>query len=179
MSVATDRRWTPKRAYRNTPDSFWSRVAVVADSTSCWEWQGARNYAGYGVVNWRNRQVRCHRLAYMLAHGEIPQGLKVCHRCDNRACCNPSHLWLGTDADNIHDRDRKGRHGARRFPERMSRGRGESSRFAKITDAAVEAIRTSYIPGQTRQIDLAMRFDISRTQVGRIVRGESRVGGAG
>jgi hypothetical protein len=87
------------------PERFWARVEKL--STGCWEWSGFRNLArgGYGYVEGR----RAHRVAWELANGPIPEGLHVCHRCDNPPCCNPSHLWLGTDLDNARDKIAKRR----------------------------------------------------------------------
>jgi len=81
---------------------------------ACWIWRGSTTAYGYGNirVGGRGTQVAiyAHRLAYEYFVGPIPPGLLVCHACDNPPCTNPAHLWLGTPADNMHDRDRKGRH---------------------------------------------------------------------
>lgn len=78
----------------------------------CWEWLGARKPTGYGVFSRTDRSaVRAHRWAYEEFVGPIPAGMSVCHRCDNPPCVNPDHLWLGTQADNVHDMIKKGRGG--------------------------------------------------------------------
>ena len=75
---------------------------------ACWPWNGFRGARGYGHVWCENTMKLAHRVSWTLANGPIPDGLSVLHRCDNPPCCNPSHLFLGTQADNIADRDRKG-----------------------------------------------------------------------
>ena len=84
---------------------FWQNVAVRSPN-ECWEWRGSRYPTGYGRV--RPTQY-AHRLAWGYTHGPIPAGLHVLHHCDNPPCCNPAHLWVGTPADNMRDRDLKGR----------------------------------------------------------------------
>lgn len=151
---------------------FWARVEK---SDGCWPWRGAR-LRGYGKFNSRTlgRQGYAHRFAYEFARGPIPDGLQVLHRCDNPPCCNPDHLFLGTQLDNIADMVAKGRgasgdrSGWRTHPERMPRGERHS--HAKLTAAQVEEIRaTPRRRGSQRA--LARRFGVSEATVSLIVNG--------
>ncbi len=90
-------------SHRKSTEHFW---AMVAKGPSCWEWQGRRYPTGYGRSG---HQVYSHRRSWEITNGPIPRGLHVLHKCDNPPCVRPDHLWLGTHADNMHDRDRKGR----------------------------------------------------------------------
>lgn len=98
---------------RGTPvDRFWSKVRPeVGDA--CWEWQAARERAGYGVFNPSKapgKKQSAHRFSWELHYGPIPDGMWVCHRCDNPSCVRPDHLFLGTPRDNYEDMHQKGRH---------------------------------------------------------------------
>jgi hypothetical protein len=81
----------------------------VISESDCWLYQGTLGWKGYGQISYRNKQWGTHRLSYTLHRGPIPKGMHVCHTCDVRNCCNPDHLWLGTDKDNMQDASRKGR----------------------------------------------------------------------
>lgn len=93
-------------------DFYWNRV-FVGNFDDCWIWYGAISPNGYGVVRFGKTTIGAHRLAWILAHGEVPEGLFVLHRCDVRKCVNPHHLFLGTHQDNMDDMKSKGRQGLR------------------------------------------------------------------
>ncbi len=99
------------RKMKPLADRLWSRVDKRGDD-ECWEWQGGRVPCGYGSIGLGKAAAgngRTHRVAWEITNGPIPEGMSVCHRCDNRLCCNPAHLFLGTNHDNVKDRDIKGR----------------------------------------------------------------------
>ena len=85
---------------------FWSKV----DKTNtCWVWKAFKNDSGYGLFSIKRHMYRAHRIAWELTNGQIPDGIEVCHHCDNPACVRPDHLFLGTQNDNIQDGINKGR----------------------------------------------------------------------
>lgn len=89
---------------------FWKYANIPNNTQACWEWTGAKAQWGYGTINICGKVKKAHRLSYELHKGPIPDGLCVCHSCDNTSCVNPSHLFLGSLADNNRDCYKKGRH---------------------------------------------------------------------
>ena len=128
---------------------FWAKVDRSGGPDACWPWTAYRHAGGYGRFNISHRKpTGAHRVAWALHGGEIPPGLFVCHRCDCRPCCNPSHLFVGTAADNWRDAREKGR---------LVPPRGERNRSAKLTEGQVAEIRKAQ--GLLREI--APRFGVS------------------
>ena len=137
--------------------------AKFTKSEGCWEWNAYKDRVGYGTFRIAERHQMAHRVAYQLYVGEIPAGLCVCHHCDNPRCVNPAHLFLGTQADNMRDRENKGR-GV--FPGLS----GENHGSAKLTEAQVIEIRAKYGEG-ARQVDLAKEFGVTQSIISMIVCG--------
>ncbi len=140
---------------------FWAKVQV---GPGCWEWTGAKTSWGYGSLGVKCertiRTVGAHRLSYLLHHGEIPAGLFVRHTCDNPSCVNPGHLLLGTHAQNVEDKVRRGR-----LPDQ----RGEKNPYNKLNADAVRQILDLLSgPSPPRQKDIAAQFGVARTTIGSI-----------
>ena len=97
-----------RHRYMTPTERLWAEVERGAVD-ACWEWRGKKTSFGYGSLCHLGKKDGAHRVAFMLSVGPIPDGMFVCHRCDNPPCCNPAHLFLGTVQDNTADMDRKGR----------------------------------------------------------------------
>lgn len=113
-------------------ERFWPKVDRRGP-TECWPWIGSRKPMGYGHLIINRKDYNAHRLSWELENGPIPAGMHVLHKCDNQPCVNPSHLFLGTHTDNMHDMDAKGR-----------KPRGEATRRHKLTADDVRAIRAKF-----------------------------------
>ena len=91
----------------NRKTLFWSKVDMPS-LLGCWNWTGYK-IRGYGHTRWNGRYQYAHRVSYQIAYGDIPEGLLVLHKCDNRSCVNPTHLYVGTHSDNMRDMIERGR----------------------------------------------------------------------
>lgn len=137
---------------------------------NCWQWMGARNDRGYGVIGNGTRKQgisKAHRIAYELFYfTKLEKGNCICHICDNPACVNPQHLFVGTQADNIADMITKGRNVLP--PIR----RGKQSKFAKLHDKKIRQIRNLAKDGFSSR-KLARKFTVSKTTILQIVKRQS------
>lgn len=144
----------------STDERFWKKV-LMRGLNECWEWVASKNEKGYGYFKLDGKMQKAHREAWQMVFGEIPSNTCVCHSCDNPSCCNPSHLWLGDNSDNVSDRENK-RRGIHRFLP------GEDNISSKITRAIAENIRIEYANGKT-QVSLAKEYGIHQTTVSKII----------
>jgi hypothetical protein len=154
--------------------AFWSRVEKRGPD-ECWPMVG-RNLRGYGIISVGGKNCRANRVCWTMHFGAIPSGLWVLHKCDNPACVNPSHLWLGTVHDNNADKISKNRQskgwnsGAHTKPERKARG--EAVKNAKLNNEIVLEIRRKHRAGlRYRQIANDCRTTVS--QVAKVITGTS------
>ena len=133
-----------------TIERFWAKVDRSGD---CWEWTAKGTPKGYGVFGLLRKSVYAHRLSWKMEVGEIPDGMCVCHRCDNPPCVRPSHLFLGTYADNMEDMVRK-----ERGPK-------------KLSHEDVRAVRERYQAGDWTQKALAVLMEVCPAVISNVVRG--------
>lgn len=161
---------------KSTPETFFK---FVNKTDFCWIWTGCKNKDGYGSLNRSGRTLRSHRVSWEIHNGKIPKGMSVLHKCDNRACVNPEHLWLGTQIDNMKDAASKGRMWcwavtASKSERKKLGSPKEQNPRSVLTQDLIEAIRCLYHEGWS-QVKLALQFGVSQTQIGRIVRMEQWV----
>lgn len=140
-------------------ERLWNLSATNSEN-ACIEWIGYRTALGYGRVAHEGRAIAAHRASWTVHNGEIPEGMCVLHRCDNRACINPSHLFLGTQAENMADMKAKARRRG------VGGARGFAHQFAKATPEMVAEIRAY----AGKQADMVRKFGLSRPTVSRIKR---------
>lgn len=138
---------------------------VVEDENDCWNWQG-KKVRGYGKLIIAGRSYFAHRLSYWLMTGDIPDGLLICHRCDNPACINPEHLFLGTQQDNVADMMQKKRGHFARINQK-----GVKNLNAKLSLEEVRQIRSKRKEGW-RTTDLARLYNVSGSMILGIVSGK-------
>jgi hypothetical protein len=137
---------------------FWAKVDKSGGQGACWNWIASRKPRGYGQFHYQGKMNRAHRLAWILTNGE-PGKLEVCHSCDNKLCCNPAHLWLGTHQDNMADCKAKDRH-----------CRGDRGRAKLTEEQAREVLR---LKGKANAGDLADKYGVGNGAIQAIWRGDA------
>jgi len=141
-------------------ERFWRKVERKNEK-NCWEWMSYKFKKGYGGFQIKTENLPAHRVAWVIAYGQIPDNLCVCHQCDNPSCVNPNHLFLGTYEDNNQDRVRKGR---------SARVVGENNPAAKLNKLQVIEIRYLRKLGFSQKY-IARIFNVGKSTIGRIDRG--------
>lgn len=135
-----------------TLEKFWNNIRK-ADANQCWVWRGGKDSNGYGILRFNGKTMRPHRLMWMLKNGKIPKGLGVLHKCDNRPCCNPSHLFLGTQAENVADA--------------ASKNRMDHVGQHKLSLHQISAMKKLLDQGLSQR-EIAIKFELHQSTVSRI-----------
>lgn len=144
---------------------FWDNVdrKTVED---CWEWQSRVGDRGYGRIRYDGRDRRSHRVAYEVANRGIPEGAWVLHKCDNKTCVNPAHLYAGNPKDNTQDSIEAGTH-----PFHTQFKQGDPSPNRRLSREDVEEIRRRYESTDATQSDIANDYDVTQATISKAVRG--------
>lgn len=149
-------------------DNFWSKAAITANPDRCWEWKLYKRPNGYAYFSINRSDYGAHRVAYSINSpiSKDDMDKNVCHSCDNPSCVNPKHLWLGTQLENIKDRDSKGR---------RHTVKGEQNGHAKLTEEQVLEIRKVYIPRHKdfSQRALARKYGLIQASIRDILIGKN------
>jgi hypothetical protein len=150
----------------DTKERFWSKVDVQ-EPDNCWNWKEAISNSGYGRIRINYKLYSSHRIAWEAINGPIPKGKMVLHKCDNKLCCNPAHLYCGTQKDNMHDK-------TVRYNGPYLGGEG---RQPKLREDEVRLIRELWGDGRKsiHQADIAKMFKVSPPTISRIVNSASRL----
>lgn len=170
---ATIRYWLKKRnvKIRTRPEArmgkifsslkerFWKKVDKNGPN-GCWVWTASCLKSGYGSIKTKDGTMGSHRISWKLHYGKISKGLCVCHKCDNKKCVNPNHLFLGTQAENIQDMIKKGK---------GNKAKGEKHPMAKLKEWQVLEIRAKYKTGKYTQRQLAKEYNVAEITVNYII----------
>ncbi len=146
---------------KTVEERFWSKV----DKTdTCWNWTAGKNTGGYGHFWLKGKDAVASRVSWELLNGPIINNLCVLHKCDNKTCVNPDHLFLGTNKENTEDMFKKGRQ------PKNTGAKGEAHYDAKLTKEQVLEIRDLYSKGNTTHRKLSKQFGVNPSQIGKIIR---------
>lgn len=159
----------------NLEERFWSKVNILGED-DCWEWQAGLDSQGYGAFKYEGKKYDSNRMTWFIVNGEFPK-LLVCHTCDNRKCCNPKHLFLGTYQDNHDDMVLKGRHAKGNthryilYPESIKYG--EKNPSSKLTSKNVIKLRKQYLSGDFTRKELSKIYGVGYRTICQIVNRET------
>jgi len=154
------------RPQRSIEERFWEKVDKRAPQ-DCWEWQGATAPYGYGQLHVDGRTTSAHRLSYEIHVGPIHHGLDCLHHCDNPACVNPAHLWVGTHQDNMDDMFAKGRN----IAPPIRHAPGEKSPRALFTNAQVRAFRHEFAKSDMSMMAFARHHNVTDETMRKLLHG--------
>jgi hypothetical protein len=141
-------------------DKFWSKVKYPENIDDCWEWSSGLFESGYGQFGISSKiKISAHRFAFQYYNGSIPKGYIICHRCDNKKCCNPNHLFLGTCKDNSEDMVRKGRS-----------IKGEKIHTSILTECdVIETLTSLYYGNKISYQEFNLKYSVEGRQLKNIV----------
>lgn len=149
-------------------ERFWDKVnkdgPVMYDELGkCWEWTFRLSVKGYGQIHYKGRTRMCHRVSYEDKYGEIPKGIFCLHKCDNRKCVNPNHLFLGTHKDNMIDMKNKNRQSkeVRHYRYKLIE--------SKLDEDKIRQIKEKYKSGSITQRALAKEYNISQSIIFKVL----------
>lgn len=140
---------------------FWKSVDKKGEN-ECWNWKSSKNKKGYGRIHLGMVGTTAHRFSYMINKGEIPEGMFVCHSCDNPGCVNPNHLFLGTNKDNMKDCMDKNRVAW-----------GERTKHSKLNNEQVLEIIDLYKTNRYTEKELGLMFGVSFSNIYQIIEGKT------
>lgn len=159
--MKTDDRRPRQRIVGDDVTRFRSKVDTASGPDACWPFLGGRDGHGYGIVRFQGKPAKAHRVAFFIEHGRWPEPM-ACHRCDNRPCCNPSHIYEGTATDNVRDMVVR---------DRIVTADGASNGRARLDEGRSRTIQRRYAAGESAA-DLAAEFGVSKSTIHLVLRGE-------
>lgn len=157
--------WLKSQYLLSPEERFWGKIDKRSPN-ECWEWQAGKSNKGYGRLWVNGDNVNAHVFSYELHNGPIPRGLFVLHKCDNRRCVNPNHLFLGTQQDNIDDMRAKGRES---YPGHSGMP-GERNGNARFTNEQVKVLREQFLIANCSVMAFARSHNVPENTMRKIIR---------